>query len=571
MTSPLENKPPVRTWRVKDDYLASIERSIEFEASLPEVASMAIDAPLLPRVVSCSLDGANATTKKRSAAESPPAGLHKREPCNKRTRIRPPKDVIRLADRLNYLLQPPLEALVRAESLRFPFTPFPFQMDGVAFLYPRRRAVVADEMGLGKTMQAITAMRLLAHSGELSRALVVCPKPLASNWRQELARWAPELGVAVVAGSPMQREWIWRNGQAPVTIVSYETAVRDRKLLHESLHPFDLVILDEAQRIKNSHGAANQTVCGIPRQRSWALTGTPIENSIDDLVGIYEFVSPNLIDSDMRPAAIAQAVHDTVLRRTKDRVLDDLPPKSIYDANIELTVEQSAAYQRAEKQGVVKLQELGAPAGKEFPLRHVFQLVLSLKQICNFDPVTGASSKAERLEADIEECFKSGRKAIVFSQWVKTIDRLRQRLARFSPECFHGRMTSRQRESALERFRNDPSCGVLLMSYGAGSVGLNLQFANYVFLFDRWWNPAVEDQAINRAHRIGASGPVTVSRFLCSGTIEERINVILQRKRELFARVFRDSSAPRRKGLSRDDLLSLFDLRAEDEAFRDAS
>jgi SNF2 family DNA or RNA helicase len=196
--------------------------------------------------------------------------------------------------------------------------------------------------------------------------------------------------------------------------------------------------------------------------------------------------------------------------------------------------------------------------------------VLRLKQICNFDPATGASSKMERLEADLEECAASGRKAIIFSQWVQTLVELRGRLSRFGPAEYHGQIPSGRRDAAIERFRDDSDCHVMLITYGAGSVGLNLQFANYVFLFDRWWNPAVEDQAINRAHRIGVQRPVTVTRFLAIGTIEQRINEILQRKRELFDSVFNEAIAAPRGGLSREELFSLFNLDSPDDGDRDA-
>jgi SNF2 family DNA or RNA helicase len=174
--------------------------------------------------------------------------------------------------------------------------------------------------------------------------------------------------------------------------------------------------------------------------------------------------------------------------------------------------------------------------------------------------VTGASAKLDRLEADLEECAASGRKAIVFSQWVEAIEKLRGRLDRFGPLEYHGRVPAKRRDGVIQQFRDDPRSSVLLMSYGAGSVGLNLQFASYVFLFDRWWNPAVEDQAINRAHRIGAAGPVTVTRFLALGTIEERIDRILAEKRELFRAIFDGSEAMSRLSLSRDEIFGLFNL-----------
>lgn len=474
---------------------------------------------------------------------------------------------MKLEDRLLCLLQPPIESLLNAESLPMPFEPFPYQMEGIAFLCPRRHAVVADEMGLGKTMQAITAMRILAHRGETRRILLVCPKPLVTNWRRELAQWAPELSIALIEGPPAKREYLWRHSTSLLTLVGYETLVRDAPLAAE--RPFDLMVLDESQRIKNPGSATSQAVRGVTRQRSWALTGTPIENSLDDLVGIFEYVSPGLLRPGLTPRAVGSAVSDSVIRRTKDLVLTDLPPKMLRDATIDLTPEQWETYKRAEDEGVVRLRTLDEDTHQDLTVQHVFELVLRLKQICNFDPPTGSSAKLERLEADLEECVASGRKAIVFSQWVDTIEKIAARLGkqgpqRYSTEQYHGRIPHKKRDAVLDRFKNDPDCSVLLMSYGAGSVGLNLQFAGYVFLFDRWWNPAVEDQAINRAHRIGAAGPVTVTKMVATGTIEERIDQVLQQKRELFDEVFRDGVGAGSAGLSRDELMGLFPLRPSD-------
>jgi SNF2 family DNA or RNA helicase len=475
------------------------------------------------------------------------------------TRMRPPRDVVKLEDRLRLLLEPPLESLLADESLRFAARPFPYQLDGIAFLYPRHQAVLADEMGLGKTMQAITAVRLLVHHSQLRRVLLLCPKPLVTNWQREFARWAPELTVTALEGSPARRQWLWQRANDAVTIANYETVVRDAAEIRERANEYDLVILDEAQRIKNRSNVTNQIASAIPRARSWALTGTPIENSVEDLVGIFEFVAPGQIDETMQPRAIGRIAADYVLRRTKEQVLTDLPPKLFRDAEVELTTQQAASYQLAAEEGIVRLRELKS----EITIQHVFELVLRLKQICNFDPTTGASSKLERLEADIEECAASGRKAIVFSQWVETLKELQRRLARFAPLEFHGQVPQRRRDGVIERFRDDPNCHLMLMTYGAGSVGLNLQFASYVFLFDRWWNPAVEDQAINRAHRIGVKSPVTITRFLTVGTIEQRINDILEKKRELFATVFGSSVSGQRKSLSSEEIFSLFDLHCE--------
>jgi SNF2 family DNA or RNA helicase len=480
-----------------------------------------------------------------------------RKPCKTNTRIAPPTDVIKLQDRLYYVLQPSLEQLVTSHSLEFPFEPFPYQFEGIAFLYSRYAAILADEMGLGKTMQAISTIRLLLYAGEVRNVLLVCPKPLVTNWRREFVLWAPEVPLAVIEGDQRRRQWQWQHPQAAVKIANYELLMRDRDVVTGPDQHFDLVVLDEAQRIKNRSSTTSQIVRSIPRTRNWALTGTPIENSADDLVGIFDFLAHGYLSPGMKPRQMARATRDYVLRRTKDEVLDDMPPKLYRDAELDLTAEQWDTYQAAEEEGVVRLEGMG----QSITIQHVFELVLRLKQICNFDPATSASSKLERLEADMEEVAASGQKAIVFSQWVHCLDKLKQRLTRFRPLEYHGRIPSNRRDSVIEQFKQDPDTHVILMSYGAGSVGLNLQFCRYVFLFDRWWNPAIEDQAINRAHRIGVAGSVTVTRMLTLGTIEERINQILEEKRALFEAIFADQGGPSsRAGLTQDEIFGLFNL-----------
>lgn len=474
----------------------------------------------------------------------------------KKTRLTPPRNLIRLEDRLYYVLQPPLESIVQNAKLTFPFQPFPYQMDGIAFLYSRSSAILADEMGLGKTMQAITAIRMLLLSGEIRNTLLVCPKPLVTNWMREFRQWAPEIPIAVIQGDSSKRAWVWSNPQAPVKIANYELMLKDSAIIDDESLYFDLVLLDEAQRIKNRNSTTSEIVRSIPRSRSWALTGTPIENSVEDLVSIFEFLSPGHLSGDMHLKSLGHATRDHILRRTKDKVLKDMPPRLYRNADLELTAEQRASYKTAEEEGIVHLADLG----ESVTVQHVFELVLRLKQICNFDPVTRSSSKLERLEADMEEIIASGQKAIVFSQWVSTLDVIRDKLARFNPVEYHGRIPSSRRDGVIDRFRNDPSCGLILMSYGAGAVGLNLQFCHYVFLFDRWWNPAVEDQAINRAHRLGVKKAVTVTRMMAVETIEQRIDSVLSEKRELLRTLFAEAGTPTNLGLNRKEIFGLFGL-----------
>jgi SNF2 family DNA or RNA helicase len=477
-------------------------------------------------------------------------------PAKRCTRLQPPKDLVRLEDRLYYVLQPPLETIIQSAKLTFPFQPFPYQMEGIAFLFPRSSAILADEMGLGKTMQAITAIRMLLLSGEMQNALLICPKPLVTNWVREFRQWAPEIPVAVIEGDSSKRAWVWSNPQAPVKIANYELMLRDSSIIDDGSLHFDLVVLDEAQRIKNRNSTTSEVVRSIPRSRSWALTGTPIENSIEDLVSIFEFLSPGYLRDDMHLKSLGKATRDHILRRTKDKVLTDMPPKLYRPADLDLTPEQKLSYRAAEEEGVVHLADLG----ESITVQHVFELVLRLKQICNFDPVTGASSKLERLEADIEEIASSGQKAIVFSQWVETLDVIGEKLKRFNPVQYTGRVASHKRDGVIDRFKNDPDCSIILMSYGAGAVGLNLQFCHYVFLFDRWWNPAVEDQAINRAHRLGVKQAVTVTRMMAVETIEQRIDEVLDQKRALLQTLFAEAGTPGNLGLNQQEIFGLFGL-----------
>lgn len=507
------------------------------------------------------LNGAEGLENAENAGDSGSMTLQQSVP-ESLTHLLPPKNLIKLEDRLRYLLQPPLEQLYTDKNLVFPFVPFHYQWEGVSFLYSRDAAILADEMGLGKTMQAITTVRLLLRNGDIRNVLFVCPKPLVTNWKREFEVWAPEIPAIIIQGDRVRREWQWGLQDIPVKIANYELLHRDRDIYAPKKgipKHFDLVVLDESQKIKNVRSATSVAARSISRSRNWALTGTPIENSPDDLVGIFEFLYPGFLSNDMKPTVMGRAVQDYILRRTKDVVQKDMPPRLYRDAELFMTAEQQETYSMAESQGAVRLSEMG----ESITIQHVFELVLRLKQICNFDPCTGDSPKLQRLEADLEEIAASGRKAIVFSQWTETIFRLKKHLERFGALEYHGKIPASHRDAVIQKFKNTPESHVLLMSYATGAVGLNLQFCNYVFLFDRWWNPAVEDQAINRAHRIGVKGAVTITRFLMLNTIEERINRILEEKRALFETILSGSrEQPKKLGLTQDEVFGLFKLKS---------
>jgi SNF2 family DNA or RNA helicase len=475
-----------------------------------------------------------------------------------RTHVKPPGDMVMFKDRLLYLLQPPLENLFTSKQVDLPFQPYPYQIKGIAFLMPRHAALLADEMGLGKTAQVIVALRLLFNSGLIRRALVVCPKPIVVNWTRELQTWAEGLPFEVIGGDTQTRRTQWFGSRCPVKLINYELLTRDAEFVADPSVHFDVVVLDEAQRIKNHESKTAQVVLSISRDRSWAMTGTPIENRVEDLVNIFAFVDPGRVPADTPPKLLQDLTRDSILRRVKEDVATDMPPKVVQDVFLELTPAQRAAYDRAENEGVIQLNALG----ETISVQHVFELVMRLKQICNFDPVTGESAKLEQLVADVQEVADNDRKAIIFSQWVQPLEVLARALAPYGPMLYHGKVPHREREPILARFKADRSKHVLLMSYGTGSVGLNLQFTNYVFLFDRWWNPAVEDQAINRAHRLGQKETVFVKRFVSQNTIEGRIAEVLEKKRQLFEEMIGQNGPPTSRGLNEDELFGLFNVKA---------
>jgi SNF2 family DNA or RNA helicase len=410
-------------------------------------------------------------------------------------------------------------------------------------------------MGLGKTVQALAAAEIMARLYGVERVLIVCPTSLKHQWRSEIDRFTSR-PTRVIEGLKPRRIGAFADPAPFIKITNYDTVHADL----DSIGGWgpDLVILDEAQRIKNRESKTAQAARCLRRSRSWALTGTPIENKPDDLVNLFAFIDPDRIPPDAPADELPALTADCILRRVKEDVAKDMPPKVVQDVALDLTPAQRESYTLAETEGVIRLNGLGDTV----TVQHVFELVMRLKQICNFDPLTGESAKLEQLAADIAEVAESGRKAIVFSQWVGPLEKMAVALAPFGAMLYHGKVPQRERVPILDRFKTDPDKHVLLMSYGTGSVGLNLQFTNYVFLFDRWWNPAVEDQAINRAHRLGQTETVFVKRFVTQETIEGRIADVLERKRRLFDELISRNGPPAQLGLSEEEIFGLFDIKS---------
>lgn len=479
----------------------------------------------------------------RAAAETAARRPTRRNARTKRgshTRRKQERTELSLAERLLLVLQPPLEALLEPGGLlEWPGPLYPYQYDGVQALVESDALLLADDMGLGKTIQAIAAIRVLVHLRRAEQVLIVVPASLVTQWRREFETWAPELRVTVVRGAPHDRLRMWRS-RAHVFVTGYETLLRDFDPIYDSgphKVTWDVVILDEAQRIKNRQTQTSQICKDLYRRRAWALTGTPLENRVEELASIVQFVNP-FIEGD-QPAPLlwdAQlfARHKEVqLRRKKADVLQDLPSKSVNDVWLQLLGEQRGSYERAERDGVVHLRSLG----EEVTISHVLALIQRLKQICNVCPSSGESAKLEDMSDRLEELAAEGQRALVFSQYTNQeygVHGIVERLAEFNPLAYDGSMSARQKDEVITLFKQDPRHEALVLSLKAGGQGLNLQEASYVFHFDRWWNPAVERQAEDRTHRLGQKNAVTVYRYICEGTIEERIDRILREKQQLF-------------------------------------
>jgi SNF2 family DNA or RNA helicase len=471
-------------------------------------------------------------------------------------------DGLDLRTRLRFVLQPPLGLCLSPEGVvEWPHELMPFQVQGVRLLFERDRLLLADEMGLGKTVQALAALRLLALRHEVGSCLIVAPAAVLTQWRDRFAEWAPELRLALVRGSPARRDGWWR-APAHAHLAGYETLRSDLALVRGRV--WDLVIVDEAQRIKAAGAEVAGAVKALRRRRAWALTGTPLENRLGDVASILEFVRPRLEDGDpvvqLRPPSLREELAAVQLRRRKADVLPELPPKIESELVLPLAAEQRGTYERAERDGVVQLRAQG-PAVR---IASVLELIVRLKQLCNFDPATGASAKLRDLDERLALLRESGERALVFTQFTDDVygaQAIARRLGAHRPLLLTGSLTLDQRARVVERFRTEPDHSVLVLSLRAAGVGLDLQDASYVFHFDRWWNPAVEDQATDRSHRIGQHRPVHVYAYALEGTVEERTVEVLREKRLLFDQVVEGAGLHPEGALSREELLSVAGLR----------
>ncbi|MBA3841812.1 MAG: DEAD/DEAH box helicase [Actinobacteria bacterium] len=431
-------------------------------------------------------------------------------------------------------------------------------------------AVLADDMGLGKTVQAIAM--LMSEREQFGRdamgpTLVVCPMSVARQWLAEVERFAPSLRVHLHHGSDrLADDALLRCVQeVDVVITSYDIVTRDIDTLGEIR--WDRLLLDEAQDVKNPATKRARALRQISARRRVAMTGTPIENHLGELWALMDILNPGLLGSRewfgrtfARPIQLTNdepalerlraVVKPFILRRAKDspEVELDLPPITVEKDYCRLTVEQASLYQATVDNWMPRIEAHDDRFGRRGA---VLAMLGHLKQVCNHpemllhtgQPLAGRSGKLERMVELLGE-MPADDKALVFTQY-PSFDRLVPYLEEQTGRqvgFFHGRLNARQRDELLAAFATPEGPSILVISIRAGGRGLNLPAANHVFHFDRWWNPAVEQQATDRAHRLGQRKPVFVHSLICSGTLEERIDALLDSKRELVAKVMAGTS-----------------------------
>lgn len=451
-------------------------------------------------------------------------------------------------DLLLPILQPPVDSnFVDVLDLPPRCLPYPYQWDGIKFLIERQSALLADDMGTGKTVQSALACRLLFQRGIIRKTLIVAPLSVLAQWDRELEKWAPCLKTTVVRGTAEHRKLCWKM-PAHIWITTYDTLRQDIDQVvkinsitvgQANNQNFDLVILDEAQRIKNHSAGVSQSVRRLKCCYRWALTGTPIENRISELASIFAFLKPKLFPNyDVSPDNAKKLIAPFFLRRRKEDVLKDLPAKEEFPIPIRLGDEQQRTYDRMEKERVVALQS----QQKEITAHNIVTLIGELKKICNRDPETGKSAKFDWLKENIPDICDSGDKVLIFTQYRQDkfggTDWLATELDEFGTLNYSEANSDRKKQQMLDAFERDPNKSIFLGHPRTAGLGLNqLVAANYVIHFDHWWNPAVTNQATARAHRPNQKKNVFVYHLWVEDTIEDLVLQKTVSKQKLYDEV----------------------------------
>jgi len=461
----------------------------------------------------------------------------------------------------------------------------PYQREGIAWLRARIGqlgcALLADDMGLGKTLQALAWLRL-HRSGHPGPALIVCPTSLLGNWEAEAAKFTAEARVLVMHGQGRQRHQE-QLADYDVILTTYGSLVRDLDFYVNA--KLAAIVLDEASVIRNPDAEISKAVTRVQAGARLALTGTPIENGVRDLWAVFRFLKPGYLGTrndfrDRYEAPVAKGAADPgvmrrlrmrtaafLLRRTKGEVAKDLPSKVECIEWCALTRAQQKVYGSLLKEGQEVVAAARKSGGAGAARMKTLTTLLRLRQTCCdlalIEPKLAAdgpaerSGKLERLLEIIAEATEGGRKMLIFSQFATMLGHIRGQLERAEVDCCYLDGSTRDRAGEVARFQSPAGPPVFLISLKAGGYGLNLTAADVVVHFDPWWNPAVEAQATDRAHRIGQTKPITVYKFISRGTVEEKVLHLQQAKRQIINDALEENGTSNPRNLNDADLLEL--------------
>jgi SNF2 family DNA or RNA helicase len=459
----------------------------------------------------------------------------------------------------------------------------PYQESGFQWLNYLREVqwggILADDMGLGKTIQALSFLYHLKQENGSLKALVVCPTTLMFNWQNEIKKFTPEVSFYVHHGGQRTRENLAATG-ADVIITTYGTLRSDIKQFVEVA--FDYVVLDESQAIKNPSSKVTKAASLIKAKNRLCLSGTPLQNNTFDIYAQMNFLNPGMLGSveffkqefsipidkfgeKEQKEHLRKLLFPFILRRTKEQVAKDLPEKQEMVLFCEMGDEQRRIYDAFRNDYRDKILGVVDNQGIQKSQLTILQGLMKLRQICDSPAIIkdeekfpNASVKLEEIGREITENI-SNHKALIFSQFLGMLALIKEKMKELGVEYeyFDGSSTVMERERAIQRFQNDDSCRVFLISLKAGGVGLNLTAADYVYIVDPWWNPAVEQQAIDRTHRIGQTKNIFAYRMICTDTVEDKILKLQDRKRSLARELITDDEGFV-KNLTREDVEYLF-------------
>lgn len=474
-----------------------------------------------------------------------------------------------LGDLLTPLDCPPVSGAVFAEEempvphREDPLLPaglYPFQRLGATWLLERESAVLADEMGLGKTVEVIAALRALSHRTRDLGALIICPRSALPGWMRALGRWAPGLVSASIHARQQDRKAAWKAAlsRCHVLVSTYEAIRHDVEELRG--RTFGVIVADHAQWIRNPGTATALAVRSLGARRRWALTGMAPEGRVQDMAGILAFVRPGFMEAGdlagLPPDEVEARVRPLVLRRRREDVGSELPERVVNTRWLALSGAQRRTYERVQLDGLARLGGSASAAAQE-----VLALIRHLRQICNFDPETGESSKIEYLLEYLEEACSGNRKTVVVAQDADTLALIARRIAHYSPLVDTGRIGAEQRARMEAAFVSEDAHRVLLISTEVEGAGKNLAQVADIFCFDRWWMPKIEVSPGIGAGETRDTRTAFVTRVLCEGTVEEQVEDLLAQKAVVSPGADDDlADIDQEQVLSEDELLGLFGL-----------